>query len=168
MRLCGRLGQWCADVGLDTFDRQILDLVQRDSGRTAEDLAGEVALSPSAIQRRIRRLKDAGVILREMAVIDPAKVGRPTTFVVGVQIEKERPELLLALRRWLGRESGVQQAFYVTGEVDFVLIITTPDMESFDVLMQRMLEENPNVRRFVTNVTMSIIKQGLVIPIAGA
>ena len=84
---------------IDPFDRQILNLVQEDSSQTAEQLSETVPLSPSAIQRRIRRMRANGVIVRDAAVVDPARVGRPTFFIVSLQVERERPELLAHLRR---------------------------------------------------------------------
>ncbi|MBO9621571.1 MAG: Lrp/AsnC family transcriptional regulator [Sphingomonas sp.] len=151
---------------LDTFDRRILNLVQEDASLTGEKLSESVALSVSAIQRRIRRLHEAGVIQRNVSIVDPQHAGRPTFFVVALQIERERPELLAQLRRWLANEPQVQQAFYVTGEADFVLIVTAPDTASYDELMSRMVRDNANIRHFTTNVALGVIKRGLAIPIA--
>jgi DNA-binding Lrp family transcriptional regulator len=151
---------------LDQFDRQLLNLVQEDAGQTAERLAEQISLSASAIQRRLRKLREEGVITRFTAILDPAKVGRPNSFVVSVQVERERPELLGQYRTWLASQEHVQQAFYVTGEADFVLVITAPDAETYDQLMSRMVGENPNVKRFTTNVALSVVKRGLTIPIA--
>lgn len=150
---------------LDRFDRQLLNAVQADAGQTSERLAEQVALSASAVQRRLRRLREAGVIQRETAVLDPAKVGRPTFFVVALEVERERPELLAQLRAWLARHDEIQQAFYVTGTTDFVLVVTAPDTETYDALMQRLVRENANVRRFTTNVALGIVKRGLTIPV---
>src|ERR1700761_8930555 len=129
-------------------------------------MAETVALSPSAIQRLLRRLREDGVIQRDIAVVDPRFAGRPTFFVVALEVERERAELLSQLRRWLIAETQVQQAFYVTGEADFILVVTAADAESYDALMVRMVEENPNIRRFTTNVTLGLVKRGLTIPIA--
>lgn len=155
-----------ATMKLDRFDRRLLNLVQDDADQTAERLAEQVALSPSAIQRRLRRLREAGVIQRHAAVLDPRQVGKPTFFLVSLQVERERPELLAQLRRWLAECAQVQQAFYVTGEADFVLVVATPDTEAFDALMLRLVAENPNVRRFTTNVALSLVKRGLAIAVA--
>lgn len=150
---------------LDRFDRQLLNLVQEDSAQTAERLAETVGLSPSAIQRRLKRMREQGVITREAAIVDPRAIGRPTFFVVSLEIERERPELLAQLREWLAGREEVQQAFYVTGETDFVIIVTARDTEAFDAMMSRLVQENPNVRRFTTNVVLGLIKQGLTIPV---
>ena len=150
---------------LDRFDRQLLNLVQVDSGQTAERLAEQVELSPSAIQRRLRRLRDEGVIVGDCAVVDPAVVGRPDFFIVALEVERERADLLAQLRKWLTAEVHIQQVFYVTGAADFILVVTCPDTEAYDALMSRMVRENPNVRRFTTNVALSVLKRGLAIPI---
>jgi Lrp/AsnC family transcriptional regulator, leucine-responsive regulatory protein len=150
---------------LDRFDRQLLNLVQADAGQTAERLAEQVELSPSAIQRRLRRLREEGVIVRECAILDPAVIGRPDFFVVALYVERERADLLAQLRKWLAAEENVQQVFYVAGEADFILVITCLDTGAYDVFMSRMVRENPNVRRFNTHVALSVLKRGLTIPI---
>lgn len=150
---------------LDRFDRHLLNLVQADAGQTSEQLAQQVALSPSAVQRRLRKLKEAGVIVRHTAVLEPRKVGRPTFFIVSLEVERDRPELLAQLRNWVASEEQVQQAFYVTGEADFMLVVTAPDTETYDALMARLTVENPNVRKFTTNVALGVVKRGLSIPV---
>lgn len=153
-------------MNLDRFDRHLLNLVQEDASQTAEQLAAAVPLSVSAIQRRLKRLRETGIIQRDIAVVDPKQVGRPTFFIVALDVERERPELLAQLRRWLANEPMIQQAFYITGRSDFVLIVTAPDVDAYDTLMSRLIAENANVRRFTTNVALGVIKRGLVIPVA--
>jgi DNA-binding Lrp family transcriptional regulator len=152
---------------LDRFDRQLLNLVQQDSAQTAERLAEQVGLSPSAIQRRLKRMREQGVIVRDVAIVEPREVGRPTFFVVSLEVEQERPEQLAQLREWLTKHTEVQQAFYVTGETDFVIVVTSRDTEAFDTLMSRLVQENPNVRRFTTNVVLNVLKRGLHVPVPG-
>lgn len=150
---------------LDRFDRQLLNLVQQDAAQTADQLAERVGLSPSAIQRRLKRMREQGVIVRDAAVLDPRAVGRPTFFVVSLEVERERPELLAQLREWLTKRAEIQQAFYVTGETDFVIVVTARDTEAFDAMMSQLVADNPNVRRFTTNVVLGLVKQGLTIPV---
>lgn len=152
-------------MDLDRFDRQLLNLVQEDSGQTAERLAEQVELSPSAIQRRLRRLRDEGVIIRDCAIVDPAVVGRPNFFVVALQVERERADLLAQLRKWLAAEPHIQQAFYVTGEADFILVVTCPDTEAYEALMSRMMSANANIRRYTTSVALGVVKRGLTLPV---
>ncbi|MFY8094458.1 MAG: Lrp/AsnC family transcriptional regulator [Niveispirillum sp.] len=150
---------------LDLFDRKLLTLVQKDADQTAETLAEQVGLSASAVSRRLKRLKADGVITATVALVDPAKVGKPTFFIAGLEIERERPEMLASLRRWLAAEDQVQEVFYVTGGTDFILVIAAPDVEAYEALMGRLMADNPTVRRYTTNVALGISKRGLSVPI---
>lgn len=152
-------------MNLDRFDRQLLNLVQEDAGLTAEQLSVHVALSASAIQRRLKRLREHGAISRDIAVIDPRQVGPCTFFIVSLQIERERPDLMASVRKWLLAEPGIQQIYYVTGEADFVLVLSAPDTEAFSALMSRLMDENPGVTRFSTNVALNVVKRALTVPV---
>ncbi|MGH8202734.1 MAG: Lrp/AsnC family transcriptional regulator [Steroidobacteraceae bacterium] len=152
-------------VDLDDFDRRLLKLVQSDAGQTAEQLAGNVGLSASAVQRRLKRLREAGVIIREAAVLDLKSLGSPTFFVTSLQIEREHPELIAQLRAWLMAQEHVQQIYYVTGQADFVLVVTAPDAASYEALMARLMSDNPNVRCFSTSMVLTVIKRSLAIPV---
>ena len=150
---------------LDVFDRKLLALVQRDSGRSADALADAVGLSPSAVLRRLKRLREQGVILAEIAVVDPAKVGKPNFFLAALEIESERPEHIARLRQWLAAEEWIQQVYYVTGTADFMLVVVAPDVAAYDALMSRLMADNPNVRRFTTNVALGVGKRSLFVPV---
>jgi Lrp/AsnC family leucine-responsive transcriptional regulator len=150
---------------LDRFDRQLLALVQENADRTAEQLTEQVALSPSAIQRRLRRLREERVIARYAAIVDPKQVGRPEFFIVALSVERERPELLSQLHQWLCAHEHVQEAFYVTGEADFIIIVTAPDTQTYEAIMRRMVAENPNIARYSTSVALGLVKRDFAIPI---
>jgi Lrp/AsnC family leucine-responsive transcriptional regulator len=150
---------------LDRFDRKLLEIVQREADLTAEVLAERVGLSASAVLRRLKRLRADGVIVAQTAVVDPQKLGKPVSFLAALEIERERPEHLARLRQWLAGEDQVQQVYYVTGTADFVLVIVAPDVVSYDVLMSRLMADNPNVRRFTTNVVLGTNKRSLFVPV---
>jgi DNA-binding Lrp family transcriptional regulator len=155
-------------IELDKFDRGILAILQADARRPAEAIGAQIGLSASAVQRRLARLREEAVIAAEVAVVDPRSAGRPLTVIVDVEVERERPELLHALKQWIGTEPAIQQAWYVTGEGDYVLIVTARDMEEYEALTKRLLEENPNVRRFRTRVALGTLKRGLALPMEPA
>lgn len=152
-------------MDLDRFDRLLLTLLQEDAGQTAERLADRVGLSPSAIQRRIRRLREQGVIVRDTAILDPKQVGSPALFIVALQVERERPEMLSHLREALAKESNVQQIFYVTGEADFILVVVARTTADFDEYMSGLVRAHPNIKRFTTSVVLNTVKQGLSLPV---
>lgn len=149
---------------LDKFDRAILAMLQFDARRSAESIGAEVGLSASAVQRRLARLREEAVITAEVAVVDPRSVGRPLTVLVDVEVEREHPELLAPLKRWIEAEPAIQQAWYVTGEGDYVLVVTAGDIEEYEALMKRMVSGNPNVRRYRTRVALGTLKRGLAVP----
>lgn len=152
----------------DGKDRQLLDLLQQDARQSLETLADEVALSAPAVQRRIRRMRDAGIITGEVAVVEPAAVGLPMTFIVIVELERERAEQIDAFRRKMENEPRVQQCYYVTGEGDFVLIAVANDMDDFEALTRRLFFDDPNVRRFRTSVVMGRSFRSLSVPAVDA
>ena len=152
---------------LDAFDRKLLSIVQKNAELTTTELGERVGLSASAVQRRLKRLRSDGVITAYVAIVDPAKVGNPTHFVVGLEVDREHPEVLARLRTWLAKEDAVQHVFYATGANDFVLVVTAPSIQDYDVLMSRLLADNPSVRRFTTNVVLGVHKRTSFIPVPG-
>lgn len=153
-----------ATIHLDAKDRRLLDLLQQDARRSLDSLAGEVALSAPAVQRRIRRLRDGGVITGDVALVEPAAVGLPMTFIVLVELERERADQVDAFRRKAAAEDRVQQCYYVTGEADFVLVAVAESMDDFEALTRRLFFDDPNVRRFRTSVAMGTVIRSLAVP----
>ena len=150
---------------LDELDRKILALVQQDARRPAEAIGAEIGLSASAVQRRITRLREGAVITAEVAIVDPRSLGRSLTLIVEIEVERERPELMALLKRWIAAAPAIQEAWYVTGDGDFVLIVTARDVEDYDALMQKLVTENSNVRRFRTRVALGTLKRGCRVPV---
>ena len=151
---------------LDTYDRQLLVALQEDASRSAQELAADVPLSVSAIQRRIKRLRDEGVIERFVAVVDPAAVGGATMFLASLKLAREKPESAQRLREWIGQCVHVQQAYYVTGESDFVAVVCIDSVAAYESLMARLMADNPDVLRYTTQVVLAPIKRGLGVPVA--
>jgi Lrp/AsnC family leucine-responsive transcriptional regulator len=153
-------------MDFDAADRALLAALQRDASQTLEALAQLAGLSPSATQRRVQRLRENKVIEREVALLDPRKVGQAMTLLVELELERDRPELLPALQAWLARTEAIQQAWYVTGRGDLLLVVLAPSVEDFDALMERLMEANRNVRKFTTSVALKTLKRGLAVPVA--
>jgi Lrp/AsnC family leucine-responsive transcriptional regulator len=133
---------------LDRFDRLLLNLLQRDAARTAESLARDVPLSPSAIARRLRRLRTDGTIARTGISLSPSIAENRLRAVVTVQLEDHgKLEAILELKRQL-RETPAVQFFYETaGSLDFVLVFDCANMGEFNALVFAMIMGNPIVHR---------------------
>lgn len=149
---------------MDDIDRLLLDALQRDARQGLETLADLCGLSPATVQRRVKALREAGVIRGDTILVDQAALGHPMTFVLMVELERERLDQIDAFARRCRAEPMVQQCYYVTGEADFCLICTAADMAAFEALTKRLFFEDSNVRRFRTSVVMSAKKVGLSVP----
>jgi len=150
---------------LDSFDQAILGILQRNNGTTQRVIGEAVNLSAPAVQRRIRRMEETGVIRANVAIVDPEKVGQAITLIVDVELVSERTELIDAAKQTFAEAPEVQQCYFVTGEADFVLVMTVATMAEYEALARRLFHSNENVKRFRTLVTMDRVKVGLELPI---
>ena len=150
---------------LDPFDRKILAQIQRNARMTAAELSEVVGLSPSACHRRLAALRASGVIEAEIAVINPKAVGRRITMIVAVTLEREHSDVITEFKRACRDNAEVMQCYYVTGQADFVMVLTSRSMEAYDAFVERFLFSNRNVRRFETMVVMDRVKVGFDLPI---
>ena len=150
---------------LDQFDVAILSLLQDDNRLTSEAIAEQVGLSPTACQRRIKRLRAEGAIAAEVAVLDPDLVGGRITLIVQVILAHGRADIIDSFKREMRAIPEVQQCYYVTGESDFILIVTAEDIASYERLTRRIFFGNPNIQKFQTIVVMDSVKVGLKIPL---
>ena len=150
---------------LDDFDLAILDLLQRDNTISQRQIAKAVNLSAPAVQRRIQRLRDSSVIHAEAAILNASELGRPLTMTVTVRVHDDHPLRIAALRARLMAEPAVQQCYMITGEADFLVIITAATMADYETITQRLFEGDENVRRFQTSVVMNCLKTGFHVPL---
>ena len=153
---------------LDRFDLAILDILQADNTTPQRAIAQAVNLSAPAVQRRIQRLKDSGVIRANVAVLDPVKVGKPLTIVLEVHLDNERPDRTAPLRARMAAEDAVQQCYSVTGEADYLLVVNVASMANYEALTRRLFEGDDNIKRFRTSVALSSLKTGLRVPLDSA
>ena len=150
---------------MDDFDKKILRCVQRDAGMTAQALAGEVGLSASACQRRLVKLREEGIIQKEVAVLDPRHTGQTLTMVVQAAVSHGRGDIVDGVKRDALKSPLVQQCYYVTGSFDFTFIVTVTSMSEYEEFIREMFHENPNIARFETAMVMNRVKVGLELPI---
>lgn len=152
-------------VALDDFDRKILAILQRDNMTPQRTIGEAVNLSAPAVQRRIKRLTEAGVIQANVAIVDPEAVGQSITIFVEIEVFSETAEQIESAKREFAKTPEIQQCYYVTGEADFILVITVPSMADYEALTRRVFFGNNNVKRFRTFVAMDRVKVGLGLPV---
>lgn len=146
---------------MDDKDLHILRLVQDNARLTAETLSDRVGLSPAAVQKRLKKLKETGVIEREIAVLSPAKLNRDLTVIVEVILERENRQQLEAFKKKMRSAPSVQQCYYTTGEADFLLILTVRDIKEYEAFTQEHFFDASNISRFKTSIVMDRVKTSL-------
>ncbi|HEU4958158.1 MAG TPA: Lrp/AsnC family transcriptional regulator [Sphingomicrobium sp.] len=143
----------------DNFDLKLLNALQEDADRTAEQLAEIVALSPSAIARRLRRLREEGFIARTVALLPAAMVDRRLRALVSIQLHDHAPAAGLAeLKQRMVAEDQVQMCLEVSGSNDIVLLVACRDMAEFNAFADAELASSPVVRRYETSFVKKEIK----------
>ncbi|ABO59581.1 Lrp/AsnC family transcriptional regulator (plasmid) [Burkholderia vietnamiensis] len=150
---------------LDSFDRKLLAEVQRDAHTPQNELGVRVNLSTAAVNRRLRRMVELGVIDRYAAIVAPEKVGYSLTIITMVEVESEQIDQLDAMKRTFAHCPVVQQCYYLAGEWDFALVLTVKDMDQYNELTRQLFFSNNNVKRFKTLVSMDRVKVGLGVPV---
>jgi DNA-binding Lrp family transcriptional regulator len=144
---------------LDSFDLQLLNLVQRDDSRTADSLASEVPLSPSAIARRLRRLRGEGWIARTIALLSPRLTQGRLRAVVLIQLAEHADRGgKAALERRLNAADEVQFCHEIAGPHDFVALFDCASMAEFNSCAEELLASSPTVRRYETHFVKREVK----------
>ncbi|MFL6727854.1 MAG: Lrp/AsnC family transcriptional regulator [Sphingomicrobium sp.] len=144
---------------LDRFDLQLLNLVQRNDGRTADSLASDVPLSPSAIARRLRRLRREGWIARTIALLSPRLADKRLRALLFIELA-EHADLKgkAALEERLRSVRQVQSCYETTGECDLLALVDCANMAEFNRLCDDVLVADPTVRRYQTSFIKREVK----------
>ena len=155
-----------ATVELDATDLRILDQLQRDASLTNQSLAAAVHTSPATCLRRVKRLMDAGVIERQVALLSPARLGAGLTAIVEVTLDRQGAEHLAAFEARAVADAEVRQCYRVSPGPDFLLILQVADMPAYNALVQRLFTQDANVRNVKAffSVSRAKFEPGLTLP----
>ena len=135
---------------IDDFDQAILARYQLDTRIAAHQIGDEIGLSAAAVQRRIKRMRDTGVITAETAQVNPAAVGLPVTVLVHVDIERETLTHIDAFKAAMRTRPEVQQCWYTTGPTDFILVVRVASMSAYEQFTRDALVSQDNVAKFTS------------------
>jgi DNA-binding Lrp family transcriptional regulator len=155
-------------VTFDAADLRILDFLQRDASLSNQDLAAAVHTSPATCLRRVKRLADAGVIERRVAILSPQAMGAGLTAFAEVSLDAQGAERLLAFEARAVAESEVQQCYRVTPGPDLILVLQLPDMAAYHALVQRLFTQDANVRNVKTFFSVHRAKYETCVPLSPA
>jgi Lrp/AsnC family leucine-responsive transcriptional regulator len=133
-------------IALDATDRRLLDLLQADASASNLALAAAAHTSPATALRRVRRLEEAGVIERRIAILSPEHLGHGLTALVEITLDRQGAEHLQAFEARAVADAAVQQCYRVSPGPDFMLVVHTADMPAYHALVQRLFTQDANVR----------------------
>ena len=137
-------------INLDEVDMTLLDAMQTDASLNNLELASRARISPPTCLRRVKRLRDAGLIEREIALLSPDKlaviIGHGLTAIVEITLDRQGSEQLDAFEARVTADDAVQQCYRVSPGPDFILLVHVADMPRYLALAQRLFTGDSNVR----------------------
>jgi DNA-binding Lrp family transcriptional regulator len=133
-------------MDLDATDLRLLEWLQTDASISNQELAERALTSPATALRRVRRLVEAGVIERRVALLNPQLVGEGLTALVEITLDRQGAEHLDAFEQRAVAEAAVQQCWRVSPGPDFVLVLRAADMPGYRAVVQRLFTQDANVR----------------------
>jgi DNA-binding Lrp family transcriptional regulator len=150
---------------LDRLDVQILSALQENNQATAQALAGRVALSPSAILRRIRQYREDGLIAADVSIIEPAQLGERISVIFMVQLELHSPQAVGDFRAHLCHSPHVQVCMEISGAYDISCIAIFRNMDELNTFTDGHIAGHPAVRRYEANFVRKRAKFTPAIPL---
>lgn len=138
------------NIILDGLDRRILNALQQDASQTNQQLAASIHASAPTCLRRVKRLTELGVIVRQVAIVAPEKVGAGLTALVEVTLDHQGDEYQVAFEALIAKEPSVLQCYRVSPGPDFVMVAQVTDMAAYHALAHRLFAAQKNVRNVKT------------------
>lgn len=134
------------NISLDDIDRRILAALQEDASLTNAELAQQVHVSAPTCLRRVKSLREAGVIERQVVIVDPTKVVTQLTAIVEITLDVQAAEKMAEFEALVTWEAAVLQCYRVSPGPDFVLVVQVADMPAYHALAHRLFTSHANVR----------------------
>lgn len=148
-------------IELDDIDRRILGVLQADGRLPMVELADRVGLSPTPCQRRVKRLEEEGVVERYAALVSPAALGLSLQALVQVTLDDHSEKTVEAFEAAIRARPEVVACYAVTGDMDFLLHVLTPDLAGFSEFAMKALLRMPGVRGTRSSFIMQAVKSDL-------
>ena len=150
---------------VDEFDRKILALLQADARLTNNDLSERVNLSPSQCSRRRQRLEEDGFIAGYRAVLDRERLDFPLVSIVSVTLATHNRDNARRFAELVARLPEVQEAHALTGEMDYILKVVTPDLRSLSDFVNGELLPHESVQHVKTAIVLETLKETSALPL---
>lgn len=149
---------------IDATDKRILRIVQKDASLSVSEIATQVALSPTPCWNRLRRLRISGVIKRQVAILDPAKLGLGSTVFVSIQIGDHSSQDLARFVKEVAAMEEVMDFYRLAGDMDYGLRVVVADAATYDAFYRRLIGLIP-LKTVMSRFALEIIKSETAFPI---
>jgi DNA-binding Lrp family transcriptional regulator len=157
------------EISLDATDLLVLQQLQRDASLSNQALAERVHTSPPTCLRRVKRLMDAGLIERQVAILNPERIaaalGHGLSAIVEITLDRQDTAALDAFEARVAPDAAVQQCYRVSPGPDFVLVVHTTDMPAYHALAMRLFTVDANVRNVKAFFSVKRSKFGAELPL---
>jgi len=150
--------------GIDAIDKRILRIVQKDACRSISKIAAQVALSQTPCWKRLQRLKASGVITRQVALVDAAKIGLGTTVFVSIAVGEHSDKALARFAKAVAAMDEVMDFYRMAGDVEYVLRVVVPNAAAFDAFYKRLIELMP-LKYVTSRFALEAFKSETALPI---
>ena len=152
------------EAQLDSIDWGILAQLQADASLAVHEIGERVGLSHNACWRRIKRLEEAGVIARRVALLDPERLGLATTVFVAVRTNRHDPEWLAAFSRGVAAIDEVIECHRMAGDVDYLLKLVVRDIAHYDRIYRKLIAAVPDLADVSSSFSMERMKHTTALP----
>lgn len=143
---------------LDKVDRKLLNLLQKDNQIPTRILADKAHISQPTCLRRIRELRQAGIISADVAMVDPFTLGYGMLAFLEISLNDQSDERMQEFERRIGKETEVMQCYFVSGDYDYFLIAHVIDMDAYYQFVRRVISGPGDVRHFQSRFPMKRAK----------
>lgn len=150
---------------IDEKDREILTLLQADASLSTQEVADRVGLSLSPCWRRIKRLKEDGVLAGTVTLVDPKAVGLTVGVFASVTLTRHSEENVAAFERFVNTAPEVLECHAVTGDRDYLLRIVVPDIEAYERFMSTRLMRLPFIGAVSSRFSLRRVKYSTALPV---
>ncbi len=151
---------------IDRTDRRILDLLQREGALSVAEVATRTGLSTTTCWRRIQQLEQNGIIKGRVALLDRAALGLDVTIFAHVKLTSQTRDAISAFAEAIRGRPEVLDCYTTMGEWDFMLRVVTRDIKAYEAFYLDHLSKLPNVQSINSSVTVTVIKETTILPIA--
>ena len=149
---------------IDDYDRRLLREIQSDSDRTVQELADLIGLSATPTARRLKRLAEAGIIRKHVALLDPEALGLQATLFIAVRTSRHDAEWLRRLAEGVRRMPEVVEFYRLSGDIDYLIKLCLPDVRAYDEVYKKLIAIAP-LSDVSASFAMEAIKNTTKLPI---